>query len=83
MNNQDKTSETPAMLAEQTRIVNLVIERAEQACRYVLKHQQFDRDEPGVETEYETGFSVACGVCEGAIRQAVMRHIASDLRRTP
>jgi hypothetical protein len=60
---------------ETQRIIEAVIERAEQACRYMLKHNQ-DGLEEG---EYASGFEVACGACEGAIRQQVMRHIESDL----
>lgn len=57
------------------RIVRLAIERAEQACRYVLKHNE-DRLEAG---PYADGFEVACQVCEGAIAEHVRRHIADDI----
>jgi hypothetical protein len=62
---------------EQQRIIDAVIERAEQACRYALKHQNFDSDtEPG----YRNGWEVAASVCEGSIRYNVMRHIEDDLK---
>lgn len=68
------------MTPEQERVVNLVIERAEQACRYVLKHNTDGLRNDGDE-EYGSGFKVACQVCEGAIRDQVMRHIAEDIER--
>lgn len=63
-----------SLTTEQQRIVDAVIERAEQACRYVWKHQDMEA------SLYATGFEIACGVCEKAIRDAVMRHIEDDLR---
>lgn len=63
---------------EQKKIVDAVIERAEQACRYALKNQTFESDDtPG----YREGWEVAAGVCEGAIRAHVMNHIKDDLAR--
>jgi hypothetical protein len=59
-------------------LIDLVIERAEQACRYALKHQNFDSD---TDPEYRSGWEVAAEVCEGAIRDSVMRHIKDDLAR--
>lgn len=55
-------------------IVNLAIERAEQACRYTWKHQDME------DSEYAKGFEIACGVCEKAIREAVMQHIEADVK---
>jgi hypothetical protein len=72
--NTDRSQTT--LTAEQQRIVGLVIERAEQACRYALKHQRFEADNP----EYRSGWEVAAATCEGAIRQHVMAHIAADLQ---
>ena len=72
--------ETITMLLEayeqQHKIMEAVIERAEQACRYALKHQNFDSD---THPEYRSGWEVAAHVCEGAIRPQVMRHIEHDL----
>jgi hypothetical protein len=73
----DPTNQTTQLTADQKRIVDLVIERAEQACRYVLKHQDFTEDD----TAYAQGFEGACSVCEDAIREHVMRHIAEDISK--
>jgi len=62
------------MTDAEKRIVDLVIERAEQACRYVWKHQDMEA------SEYAQGFEIACGICEKAIKDNVMRHIEDDLR---
>jgi hypothetical protein len=59
-------------------VIDLVIERAEQACRYALKHQNFNSD---TDPEYRSGWEVAASVCEGAIRPQVERHIADDVVR--
>ena len=60
-------------------IIRLVIERAEQACRYAFKHQEFtDRDTEygrGVEDGWETGSLT----CEGAIEKHVLKHINEDI----
>lgn len=66
------------LTAEQQQLVDLVIERAEQACRYALKHQNFVRSE--THEEYRSGWEVAAHVCEGAIRDHVMTHIERDLK---
>ena len=65
------------MSPEEQRIVNLVIERGEQACRYAVKHQDFSADE----VDYRSGFEVGAEVCESAIRRHVLRHIEEDLIR--
>jgi len=66
-----------ALPPEQQKIVDAVIERAEQACRYALKHQNFESDD---ETGYQSGWEVAAHVCERAIRDHVMNHIEQDLK---
>lgn len=60
---------------DQYRLVDLVVERAEQACRYALKHQNFDGD---TDPEYRSGWEVATSVCEKAIKDQVARHIVED-----
>jgi hypothetical protein len=77
MQSSDSTTPTTGLTADQKRIVHLVIERAEQACRYVLKHQDFTEDD----TAYAQGFEGACSVCENAIREHVMRHVAEDISK--
>jgi hypothetical protein len=62
----------------QQMLIDLVIERAEQACRYALKYQNFDSD---TDPEFRSGWEVAASVCEGAIRESVMRHLKDDLAR--
>ena len=57
--------------------VNETIERAEQACRYALKHQDF----MGAEPAYKEAWEVAASVCEKAIRSHVERHIQQDVER--
>ncbi len=48
-----------------------IISRAEQACRYALKHQDFtDSSE-----DYRNGFTAGSQVCESAIRPHIDRHI--------
>lgn len=64
-----------ALNAEQQKIVDAVIARAEQACRYAFKHQNFEADAG----PYADGFETGAKVCEGGIRDAVMRHIEADL----
>lgn len=76
-----EVAEMPRVLAgmieaEKERIIQAAIERAEQACRYVLKHQNFEG-----ESEYQDGFEIACEVCEKAIAEHVRRHIEADLAR--
>lgn len=63
---------------EQQKIVDLVIERAEQACRYAFKHQNFE----GTHTtdNYREGWEIGASVCEGAIKPHVLRHIETDLK---
>ena len=65
------------MTSEQRKIVDAVIERAEQACRYAFKHQNFTRDE---NPEYVSGWEAAAEVCESAIRRHVEYHIEEDLK---
>lgn len=55
-------------------VVRLVVERAEQACRYTAKH-----NEDNQEGDYANGFADACSVCEAAIRRYVERFIEKDL----
>lgn len=62
---------------EQLALIDLVIERAEQACRYALKHQNFDSD---TDPEFRSGWEVGASVCEGAIRSHVLQHIEADWR---
>lgn len=59
-------------------LVEAIIERAEQACRYALKHQSFDGD---TTKGFREGWEVAAAVCERAIREHVKRHLAADLAR--
>ncbi|MEI9995075.1 MAG: hypothetical protein WDM91_10805 [Rhizomicrobium sp.] len=66
-----------ALTPEQQKIVDAVIERAEQACRYALKHQNFEADD---DSGYQTGWEVSANVCEGAIRDHVMKHIEQDIK---
>ena len=64
---------------EVTKIIDAVIERAEQACRYALKHKEFEgRDEPYMKG-YASGWEVGASVCEHAIREFVMLHIFEDI----
>jgi hypothetical protein len=64
------------LTAEQQKLIDLVIERAEQACRYALKHQDFLDADPN----YVSGWEIASSVCEGAIRSAVMKYIEEDIQ---
>lgn len=73
----DGKSKTTALTPEQQRIVDLVIERAEQACRYALKHQEFSDCDGN--SHYREGWEVAAAVCEGAIKGHVLAHIAADI----
>jgi hypothetical protein len=60
---------------EQQRLVDLVIERAEQGCRLALKHHTFGHDDES----FQNGWEDAAEVCERAIRPNVMSHIAEDI----
>lgn len=64
----------PQTMEEREQLIQLVIERAEQACRYVAKHQNFEGESP-----YREGFEVACTVCAAAIADHVRRHIEADI----
>lgn len=71
-----------SLTPEQQKIVDAVLERAEQACRYALKHNETAWSGDGEPSEdYKSGFEVAAKTCEGAIRGQVMRHIEEDLAR--
>lgn len=63
------------MTKEQLELINLVIERAEQACRYALKYQDFT----DATADFQSGWEVGALVCGGMIRNAVMRYIAQDI----
>lgn len=63
---------------EVEEIVRLVVERAEQACRYALKHQNFEADDDGTD-RYRDGWETAAEVCEMVIADHVARHINDDL----
>ena len=52
-------------------VIEAVVEEAEQACRYVAKHNICNM-EVG---DYRDGFETACEVCEKAIADHVRRHI--------
>jgi hypothetical protein len=67
-----------SMTDEQQKLIDLVIERAEQACQYALKRQEFDDN---CSEDFRSGWEVAVDVCVGAIRRHVMQHIADDLTR--
>jgi hypothetical protein len=66
------------MTPEQRAIVDAVVERAEQACRYVLKHNE-EAWSAAERTAYHQGFEAACMVCSQAIRSHVMTHISADI----
>jgi hypothetical protein len=67
-----------ALTPEQQKIVDAVIARAEQACRYAFKHQNFEADAG----PYADGFETGAKVCESAISDSVMRHIEKGLAET-
>lgn len=69
------TTETEDITLVQPRLVRLAVERAEQACRYAVKHQDFADSLP----EYANGFKAGAAVCEGAIRDHIERHSESIL----
>jgi len=55
-------------------LIDKLISRAEQACRYAVKHQSLG------DSDYDKGFAVGGGVCETAIREHIMRHLAEDVK---
>lgn len=61
------------------RIVRLVVDevvaRAEQACRYAIKHQDFSESDH----EFKAGWIVAANVCKESISEHVERHYESVL----
>jgi hypothetical protein len=71
------TYEGIMLTASQQAIVDLVVKRAEEACRQALAQQTLEDD---LSAEYKSGWIVAVAVCEGSIRRAVERHIEQDLR---
>ena len=71
-----------ALSGEHQCLIALVIERAEQACRYAREHQSFRSTSHAISLDYNDGFAVACDVCEAAIRQIVMAHIVNDFQHT-
>lgn len=56
------------------KLIDKLISRAEQACRYAVKHQNLG------DSDYDLGFAVGGDVCEKAIREHIMRHLAEDVR---
>ena len=66
---------TSAKAVDLPRLVRLVVaetvSRAEQACGYAIKNQDFS-DEP---TNYRNGWEVGAEVCKVAIADHVERHI--------
>lgn len=62
---------------EDRALMDMIIERAEQACRYVVKHCDGSWDD--VNAQYREGFETAAELCEGAIRGHIERHIEKDL----
>jgi hypothetical protein len=74
-----QTTNVPAVdLPQLVRLVATeVVSRAEQACRYALKHQDLSDSPP----EYKMGWEVGAMVCEAAIKQQVDRHFDDILRR--
>jgi hypothetical protein len=77
----DTDQTTSAPVVDLPRLVRLVatevVSRAEQACRYALKHQDLSDSPP----EYKMGWEVGAMVCEAAIKQQVDRHFDDILRR--
>jgi NAD-dependent oxidoreductase involved in siderophore biosynthesis len=66
------------MTPEQRAIVEAAIDRAEQACRYVLK--QNEESWSGQErSAYHQGFEDACEVCARAVRTHILTHVQADL----
>ena len=41
---------------------------AAQTCRYMLKHQNFPAEDSDDYTDYHDGFTIACELCDEAIR---------------
>lgn len=72
---KSETQTTSESEVDVTRLVRLVVERAEQACRYVVKHQDFSETDPA----YADGFRVCAEVCKLAIADHVARHIDEDI----
>jgi hypothetical protein len=70
--------EEAIMTPEQRVIVEAVIERAEQACRYVLKHNE-DAWSGDERPAYHEGFEAACEICARAIRSHVLTHVPADI----
>jgi hypothetical protein len=66
------------MTPEQRALVDAVIERAEQACRLVLKHNE-EAWSGAERSPYHQGFEDACEICARAIRSHVMTHISGDI----
>lgn len=53
------------------QIARALAEYAEQACRYVAKHNSVNQEDG----PYRDGFETACEVCEAAILPNALRHI--------
>ena len=74
-NEPNKPDDSNANEVDVPRLVRLVVERAEQACRYVVKHQDFSESDPA----YAAGFRVGSNVCEMAIADHIERHLETIL----
>lgn len=61
------------------KIIQNCIEEAEQACRYVAKHNEHNMEE----SLYKDGFLLACELCEEAIGRHLLRHLDRILDETP
>ena len=68
-------------ISRDDRLIETVVAEAEQACRYVAKHNICNMEEG----DYRDGFEVACEVCEKSISDHVARHkdrIAAEVRNS-
>lgn len=71
------TRASPGEQQSAKRVAAIIKDRAQQACRYAFKHQEFSRDEEG----YLIGWETAVEVCEEAIERHIAQHLVEDLAR--
>ncbi|MBI1684428.1 hypothetical protein [Caulobacter hibisci] len=69
------------VVARLTEVMTETMERAQQALRYLAKHQNFEDD--GAGNRYREGFEIACEVGQSSIADSIERHRASILAAAP
>ena len=74
-NSEDSALDLVAGSASLEQIIDRVISRCEQSCRYVLKRADFTDASEG----FRDGWTSATELCEAAMREHVASHLKQDI----